>query len=131
MSKTYLALRRQLYRGNYGAFSVEVAAILLLMAVNLGVSWLLQQVIDVVAGIDTGFSILQLALMAAAMVAAVALGLLIRSSSKPRFFERAMLQYKSYAFSQLTKKSLAAFSGEQTAVYLSALSNDAASIETN
>ncbi len=131
MKKTYSALRKQLYRGNMGVFTVEIAAILLLMAVNLGVSWLLQQVIDVVAGIDTGFSILQLALMAAAMVAAVALGLLIRSSSKPRFFERAMLQYKSYAFSQLTKKSLAAFSGEQTAVYLSALSNDAASIETN
>ena len=131
MNKTYLALRKQLYRGNYGAFSVEVAAILLLMAVNLGVSWLLQQVIDVVAGIDTGFSILQLALMAAAMVALVALGILVESHTKPRFFERAMLQYKSYAFSQLTKKSLAAFSGEQTAVYLSALSNDAASIETN
>ena len=42
-----------------------------------------------------------------------------------------MLQYRAYAFSRLTKKSLAAFSGEQTAVYLSALSNDAASIETN
>ena len=131
MSKTYLALRKQLYRGNYGAFSVQVAAILLLMAVNLGVSWLLQQVIDVVAGIDTGFSILQLALMAAAMVALVALGILVESHTKPCFFERAMLQYKSYAFSRLTKKSLAAFSGEQTAVYLSALSNDAASIETN
>ena len=131
MSKTYLALRRQLYRGNYGAFSVEVAAILLLMAVNLGVSWLLQQVIDVVAGIDTGFSILQLAVMAAAMVALVALGILVESHIKPRFFERAMLQYRAYAFSRLTKKSLAAFSGEQTAVYLSALSNDAASIETN
>ena len=131
MNKTYLALRKQLYRGNYGAFSVQVAAILLLMAVNLGVSWLLQQVIDVVAGIDTGFSILQLALMAAAMVALVALGILVESHTKPCFFERAMLQYKSYAFSRLTKKSLAAFSGEQTAVYLSALSNDAASIETN
>ena len=131
MKKTYSALRRQLYRGNYGAFTVEVAAILLLMAVNLGVSWLLQQVIDVVAGIDTGFSVLQLALMAAAMVALVALGLLVESHTKPCFFERAMLQYKAYAFSRLTKKSLAAFSGEQTAVYLSALSNDAASIETN
>ena len=82
MKKTYSALRRQLYRGNMGVFTVEIAAILLLMAVNLGVSWLLQQVIDVVAGIDTGFSILQLALMAAAMVALVALGILVESHTK-------------------------------------------------
>lgn len=128
---TDTALRRQLYRGNGGAFAAELAAMLLLVAINLALSWLLQQIIDVAAGLDTGFSLLQLSWLAVGLVVAVVLAKLVQTAARPRFFEKAMLQYKSYAFSQLTKKSLAAFSGEQTAVYLSALTNDVASIETN
>ena len=40
-----------------------------------------------------------------------------------------MQQYKDYAFQKLTQKSIAAFSTENTADYLSAFSNDLASIE--
>ena len=40
-----------------------------------------------------------------------------------------MRQYKDCAFGLLTQKSLAAFRGEDGAKYLSAFSNDAASVE--
>ena len=43
--------------------------------------------------------------------------------------QKAMQQYKDYAFQKLTQKSIAAFSTENTADYLSAFSNDLASIE--
>lgn len=42
-----------------------------------------------------------------------------------------MEQYKDFAYSQLLKKNISTFSGETTSTYLSAFSNDTASIETN
>ena len=42
-----------------------------------------------------------------------------------------MGQYKDYAYSQLLKKNISTFSRESTSTYLSALSNDANSIEVN
>lgn len=51
--------------------------------------------------------------------------------SEPRFIERAMRQYKDFAFQKLTQKSISSFRDEGTATYLSALTNDAASIESD
>lgn len=42
-----------------------------------------------------------------------------------------MKQYKEYAFTELTKKSISTFSDENTSRYISALTNDAVCIETN
>ena len=65
----------------------------------------------------------------------VVLGILVLTAlsylSRPRFIMRAMAQYKAYAFSKLMKKNIASFNDEPTARYISAFSNDAASIETN
>lgn len=47
------------------------------------------------------------------------------------FLERAMRQYKDFAFKKLIGKSISSFRDESAAGYLSALTNDAASIETN
>ncbi len=47
------------------------------------------------------------------------------------FLKRAMRQYKETAFKQLTKKSILAFSKENTGRYISVLTNDTASIEEN
>ena len=55
----------------------------------------------------------------------------VRAYALPRFFTRAMGQYKDYAYSQLLKKNISTFSRESTSTYLSALSNDANSIEVN
>ena len=49
----------------------------------------------------------------------------------PAFLRRAMKQYKEYAFTELTKKSISTFSDENTSRYISALTNDAVCIETN
>ena len=42
-----------------------------------------------------------------------------------------MRQYKDFAFKKLIGKSISSFRDESAAGYLSALTNDAASIETN
>jgi ABC-type multidrug transport system fused ATPase/permease subunit len=56
---------------------------------------------------------------------------LIDYTTQPRFIRRAMLQYKSFAFKKLTEKGISSFRDESTAAYLSALTNDAAGIETD
>ena len=56
---------------------------------------------------------------------------LLKYASEPRFIERAMRQYKDFAFQKLTEKSISSFREESTAAYLSALTNDAGSIEAD
>ena len=48
-----------------------------------------------------------------------------------KVFSRAIAQYREYAYAELLKKNLATFTRENTSTYLSALSNDANSIEVN
>ena len=103
---------------------------LLLGGALLAVAWILQQIIDIASGDKR--------CPARSHVLAVS-----RCSGErdddlcgamlylPAFLRRAMKQYKEYAFTELTKKSISTFSDENTSRYISALTNDAVSIETN
>ena len=122
---------RQFYRGNGWRFTLAMVQTLLLTGANIMISWLIQQIIDLTTGADIGFSFTQILLLTL-----VGLGLEIAAFtfayfSKPRFIARGIGQYKEYVFSEMCKKGISAFSGENTSLYISALSNDAASIETN
>ena len=121
----------QFWKGNKIGFSIAMIGYILQVFVNLMISWLLQQFIDASSGIDTGFSILDLILLSIVMVALLTFCAALIYFSKPKFISKAMRQYKDYAFSELTKKRISAFSKENTAAYISAFSNDAASIEQN
>ena len=48
---------------------------------------------------------------------------------RTRFIQKALLNYKQFAFSKLTSKSIAAFSHERTGRYLSVMTNDVTVIE--
>jgi len=48
-----------------------------------------------------------------------------------RFIRNAVRQYKEYVFEELLKKNISTFMSEDTGKYLSALTNDVTSIETN
>lgn len=64
------------------------------------------------------------------MILCVALKLL-DYAFEPRFIEKAIRQYRDFAFQKLTEKSISSFRDESTATYLSALTNDAASVEAD
>lgn len=100
-------------------------------AAALMISWLIQQIIDMTTGLDIGFSFSQIVILAMVGLLLEAAAWGIASISKPRFTTRAIGQYKEYVFEQLCKKGISAFSGENSSLYISALSNDAASIELN
>ena len=125
--KEYLA---QIYRRNCLPFALSVAAALLISAVNLIIAWVLQQIIDTISGAGS-YSLGTLTLFSIGVVGLICLFKTLTLLTRPRFIRRAMEQYKAYAFEKLLKKSIASFSLEPTSRYLSAFSNDLASIETN
>ncbi len=134
-NKAIKALRKpytaRFYRGNKGAFAVAALVSLAMGAVNLVLSWLLQQVIDTMSGVAGALRLDTLAVLIAAFLGLIVLVQAAGYYAKPRFMEKAMRQYKDFAFEKLTQKSIASFKDEATATYISALSNDATSIETN
>lgn len=124
-------LRAQFYRGNRGVFALAVFAALAGGTLNLIVTWLMQQLIDAASGAPGALLLAALAEITGGFVVLCAVLFLLKYASEPRFIARAMRQYKELAFQKLTEKSIASFRDESTAAYLSALTNDAASVEAD
>lgn len=124
-------LRGQFFYKNIPIFCLAVFAALAAGSLNLILSWIIQQLMDTAAGKSGALSFRTLLLISAGFVLLCAGLSLLNYASQPRFLERAMRQYKDFAFKKLTEKNISSFRDESAAGYLSALTNDAASIETN
>lgn len=124
-------LRREFYRDNRLYFGAALAATVVLAFVNLYVSYLMQVIIDIVSGASGGATLLQVTLQVGATVLVLILAMLADLRFSPLFMKRAMAQYKEYAFREITRKSIHSFQAENSSTYISAFSNDIASIETN
>jgi len=120
---------KQFFKGNYIYLALALMQTLLFTACNLLISWLIQQILDLIAGENTGFTLSGLALIGLAGFGGVILAFGFAYFSKPRFISKAIARYKNYVFEQLMKKNISAFWGENTNLYISALSNDTAVIE--
>ena len=123
-------LRGQFFYKNIPIFCLAVFAALAAGSLNLILSWIIQQLMDTAAGESGALSFRTLLLISAGFVLLCAGLSLLNYASQPRFLERAMRQYKDFAFKKLIGKSISSFRDESAAGYLSALTNDAASIET-
>lgn len=124
-------LRGQFFYKNIPIFCLAVFAALAAGSLNLILSWIIQQLMDTAAGESGALSFRTLLLISVGFVLLCAGLSLLNYASQPRFLERAMRQYKDFAFKKLIGKSISSFRDESAAGYLSALTNDAASIETN
>ena len=120
----------QLYYKNRINFIVTIILTIAMSSLNLMISWLIQQIMDCTANQDMQ-ALVRSAWIAASVVIAYTVANVIYRAVYPRFLQRAMQQYRDYAFSRLTQKSLRSFSKEGTALYVSALTNDCTSIENN
>ena len=124
-------LSAQFYRGNRAMLVLAVFAALGKGSLNLILSWVLQQLIDAASGLPEALPLPQLAKITVGFVVLCVVLCLLQYVSEPQFIVRAMRQYKDFAFKKLTEKSISSFREESTAAYLSALTNDAASIEAD
>ncbi len=111
-----------------------VVALLLYLATssaNLLISIVLQEVVDVAAGMGGKAELESIAIK----VALVIVGLLpvgyLYSVVRARFVAKAMKQYKDCITEKIMKKGMGVFRSESTALYTSGLTNDCQVIEEN
>ena len=132
--KELKALRRpfvkELFRKNkFNLFMTVLAAVLTAVA-ELVVSWLIKEVADLIAG-ESQFGFRTLLIVACASFGLFALAWVIDRIYLTKFRAKAMQQYRAYVFDRLMEKGIQAFSGENSSLYLSALSNDVNTIEND
>lgn len=120
----------QLYYKNKINFIVTIILTIAMSSLNLMISWLIQQIMDCTANQDMQ-ALVRSAWIVIIVVVIYTIANVMYRAVYPRFLQRAMQQYRDYAFSRLTQKSLRSFSKEGTALYVSALTNDCTSIENN
>ena len=121
----------QFYHRNIPYLALAVFGALISGTLNLIISWIMQQLIDTASGVPGALPFWMLAKISACLIALCAAMFFLDFVSRPRFMERAMRQYKDFSFQKLTEKSISTFRDEETATYLSALTNDAGSIEND
>ena len=121
---------RELFRRNRFSFAMTILSALLAASSELVVSWLIKEIADLISGsCPYGFG--TLLLIAAGGFALMFLAWGLDRIFLSEFRAKAMKQYREYAFARLMEKGIQAFSGENSSLYISALSNDANTIETD
>ena len=132
-SDTKRALRRpflkELFRNNKFNLAMTVIAALFGAAAELVISWLIKEVADLISG-ECPFGFGTLLIIAGGAFALFGLGWILDRTFLSAFRAKAMKQYREYVFDRLLEKGIQAFSGENSSLYLSALSNDVNTIET-
>ena len=119
---------KELFRKNQFNLVMTVLAAFLAAVSELVISWTIKGISDLISG-DTTLRFGTLLLVAGIGFALMLISWVLDRTFLSRFRARAMLQYRKYAFDRLMEKGIQAFSGENSARYLSALSNDANTIE--
>ena len=122
-------LTRSFYRGNGWWLTLSIVSSLALGSLNIIVSWLMKELIDTASGVEGAYPVAYLLKLSIAFVLFMTVLFLIQYAAKPRFVARAMEEYRRLAFEKLSEKSIASFQMERTSTYLSALTNDATTIE--
>lgn len=124
-------LRGSFYRGNRLAFALAIIGSLMDSVLCILISWLMQQLIDTAAGTSGALPFRILVRACGGFFLLLFCGSALVYCAKPRFLATAMEQYKNCAVTQLMQKSVPDFQRRPSAAYLSALTNDAATIEAD
>lgn len=95
----------------------------------VGIAWLIQQLLDACTGNPNALPFHQLLITSAGVLLLYLGAIQLNRLTTSRFIPKAMAQYKSFLFSRISQKSIAAFRQENTATYLSAIANDTQSIQ--
>ena len=119
----------QFHRKNHCAFFLALTVSILTGTTGLIISWITKELVDLISGkSDRSFD--QMLIICLAATAFTIILAILNYVSEPRFIRRAMKQYKEKAFGILSSKNISSFRDENTSTYLSALTNDAATIES-
>ena len=87
-------LRREFFRHNHLLFCAVLGVSALMAGLNLALSVLLQQILDLASGLSIGFTLPQLVGISAVMLLGILAAGIVTCIAKPRFLRRAMTQYR-------------------------------------
>jgi len=118
-----------IFRGNKLAFLLTVLMAGVLGTFTAIASLLLGAVTDCMTAGDWD-GMVRIAWLTALGIPVMGLHVWIGLRIQARYVRKGMQQYKNLAFERLSRKSISAFTQENTGRYLSALTNDANSVET-
>ena len=124
-------LKKTFWDGNKKLFVVAFIANLLASSINFYLSYILQVVTDIAAGEEQSKDLLQIVMECAVVLFLMILIFLILAGTQNAFKARAMRQYRDAVYDRVSKKGIGAFRKENTATYVSGLTNDAGIIEEN
>lgn len=132
MDKEILRKRyiKEFYLSNKLNFILTMVVTIALAFSMLVVSIIVQQVIDVITKGDIN-NLADVTWLTVIVILAISLLFLINTVVYPRFIYKATRQYKKYAFDKIIDKDISSFKAEGSSVFISALTNDLQSIETN
>ena len=111
---------RELFRNNQFNLAMTVLAALLVAAAELVISWLIKEVADLISG-ESPYGFGTLLIITCGAFAMFLLGGVLDRAFLSEFRAKAMRQYREYVFDRLMEKGIQAFSGENSSLYLSAL----------
>ena len=116
-------LSQSFFQGNRKNLFMAVLGTTVLSVGILSVPQLMQILIDFLSG-NHRYSMHQIILMAIAVLLMVSFSGLCTYYFRTKFSTKAVFQYRKMAYHYLSKKKVAEFYGQNTAVYLSALNTD-------
>lgn len=125
-----LSLKQYFYKGNKILLGLTLAMYVLDTGVNLWISFLLQIITDISMN-GSLKSLHRMFVVTALSLIFMVSCWLVRRFVTSKFFYHALTQYKGAVFRQIVSKSMQSFMHEPTGKYISALTNDVASIEAN
>ncbi|MDO4333150.1 MAG: ABC transporter ATP-binding protein [Eubacteriales bacterium] len=123
-------LKHTFIKNNVEMLVITVVCLTFLSALNVCISVLLQKIIDTIAQNDMA-GLVHLSLYSVGVFVLLIIVFLIQRQSSPTFIRRATTQYKEFAFEHLLDLDKSSLSAENTSKYISMLTNDVVSIETN
>lgn len=125
-----MELRQKIYEKNHMNYAVACVSMAINTIFIIAISFLFKDFTDVaISGTIEEFYDLIIRLLVFLIVFAIIE--IISFYYKNRFIERGIRQYKDAAFQRILSKHIASFQKESTSTYISALTNDVNSIETN
>ena len=123
-------LTREFYRGNIINFIFLLFASISEALILIAVSLMLEKVLSIAASKDLE-SLYSQGVMFIGLLLFIILLYVSNMYIKPKYKQRAMIQYKNNIFDKIMKKSISSFTNNDTSTYLSSLTNDVNYIETN
>lgn len=129
MNKNHF-LKKSFFRNNRLLFAISILFLSFANAFDVAFAWLMQELFDS-AGDQGHFSLSELAVIFIVLFIAVVIAQLIFRVTHSRFVRKAMLQYKKTAMETLLGHTLNDYKVADNSTFLSAMSNDLATIENS